>query len=525
MNRKFISWLSFLAVFTLMLHSCRNDYLPEQSETYNNSSEFQLTSQRISLSQSKHKAKLLPELQKVEAQLKAKNGALSKVVNYGNGVSIDTDDVIYIENGPNYHTYTFHIKKENAPADAPLENLVLSPLSDGSYKEFLITYHLTQQEKENIGNGHYFYSGNNTSIIELAPGTYNGNNQLAKQSCGWETRTGWNRCSSNHHDGSNFMECEYLYDMTHGYPPTTYTYSVYSCIDIDDDSTMPSNPGGGGGGSGGGGSCEGCSSNPNDCVTAPTDQQSPSTGFTDENGCLIGIPTLPNLPPRNNPCEKTKALLTNPEVKEKLDSLKNKSLSKGEIGFKTTKDGTVTGYISGGKHEVDLGVKAGYQGGYHNHTPTGIPMHSPPDIDNNLLSFARAQPTGEHKNAYFGMIVKKACTSCPSGFRVYHYIIRFDGDYSDALTSFSQSDLDKLNTEYSIKESKLSDPTGSYGSTYIDSLTGNLTNEGLEVLFFETVKKMGLTNKIILQRIEDNGTVNNITLNPDGLHTTATPCI
>jgi len=100
-------------------------------------------------------------------------------------------------------------------------------------------------------------------------------------------------------------------------------------------------------------------------------------------------------------------LLNNPDVQDKLDSLKNKSLSKGEIGFKTKKDGLVTLYISGGKHEVDMGVKAGYQGGYHNHTPAGIPMHSPPDIDNNLLAFARAQPVGEHKNAYFGMIVKR----------------------------------------------------------------------------------------------------------------------
>ncbi|MCU7615615.1 hypothetical protein NZ698_00275 [Chryseobacterium sp. PBS4-4] len=33
-------------------------------------------------------------------------------MNYGNGVTINTDDVIYIENGPNYHTYTFRINRE-----------------------------------------------------------------------------------------------------------------------------------------------------------------------------------------------------------------------------------------------------------------------------------------------------------------------------------------------------------------------------------------------------------------------------
>ncbi|WEK69138.1 MAG: hypothetical protein P0Y62_14960 [Candidatus Chryseobacterium colombiense] len=65
------------------------------------------------------------------------------MIDYGNGVSIDTDDVIYIENGPHYYTYTFHIKRDNAPEDAPLENLLLSPLPDGSYREL---YTLTSIE-------------------------------------------------------------------------------------------------------------------------------------------------------------------------------------------------------------------------------------------------------------------------------------------------------------------------------------------------------------------------------------------
>ncbi|SMP19195.1 hypothetical protein [Chryseobacterium profundimaris] len=289
------------------------------------------------------------------------------------------------------------------------------------------------------------------------------------------------------------------------------------------------------GGGTGGGTTEPGGSNGSANTSQPCDgngiisqPQNPGTTLESQTGCNTGTPTLPNLggnPFATDPCEKTKAILNNPDVQNKLDSLKNKSLSKGEIGFKTKKDGTVTGTISGGKHEVNLGVKVGYQGGYHNHTPTGIPMHSPPDIDNNLLAFARAQPTGEHKNAYFGMIVKKVCSSCTSGFKIYHYIIRFDGTYSDALSSFSQLDLDNFNKDYRKLYADLTNLYGPYGSTYIDSITGELTNEGLEVLFFDTINKMGLTNKLILQRIEDGGIVNNINLNPDGLHTTPIPCI
>jgi len=147
---KKISWLSFMAVF-LTLFSCQNDLIPEQ-EAHSNSSKFQLTSKRISLNQSKHKVKLLPELEKAKRGFEAKNTA-GKVVQYGNGVSINTDDVVYIENGPNYHTYTFRIDRQNAPADAPIENLVLTPLPDGSYKELLVTYTLTPAEKQQLRQG------------------------------------------------------------------------------------------------------------------------------------------------------------------------------------------------------------------------------------------------------------------------------------------------------------------------------------------------------------------------------------
>ncbi|UOU98859.1 hypothetical protein MUU74_02655 [Chryseobacterium daecheongense] len=153
MKKSFISRLLLLVAFLTILYSCRNDHFPDQ-ETYNNSSKFNLTSKTISLNESKHKSKLVSELGKAETELKSrKTDASGKVVDYGNGVSIDTDNVIYIENGPNYYTYTFRINRENAPADAPVENLLLVPLPDGSYRELLVTYNLTDQEKQKILSG------------------------------------------------------------------------------------------------------------------------------------------------------------------------------------------------------------------------------------------------------------------------------------------------------------------------------------------------------------------------------------
>ncbi|MEC3877052.1 hypothetical protein [Chryseobacterium salviniae] len=135
-----------------------------------NSSKFQLTSKRISLNESKHKVKLLPELEKAKRGFEAKNIA-GKVVQYGDGISIDTEDVVYIEYGP-YHTYTFKINRDNAPADAPVENLILSLEPDGTYKELVKTYNLTQNDWLELSLGNGIDLTGKTTTVEVAKGTY-----------------------------------------------------------------------------------------------------------------------------------------------------------------------------------------------------------------------------------------------------------------------------------------------------------------------------------------------------------------
>jgi hypothetical protein len=121
----------------------------------------------------------------------AKSDAQGKMVNYANGVSIDTDNVIYIENGADFHTYTFNVKRANAPETAPLENLLLIPETDGSYKEFLVTYNFTTQEREEVRNGEPVDTKGKTTITELAKGSFNSGGHLAKMSCNWTEETIW----------------------------------------------------------------------------------------------------------------------------------------------------------------------------------------------------------------------------------------------------------------------------------------------------------------------------------------------
>ncbi|WP_426476442.1 hypothetical protein ACP3T3_13925 [Chryseobacterium sp. CBSDS_008] len=221
-----------------------------------------------------------------------------------------------------------------------------------------------------------------------------------------------------------------------------------------------------------------------------------------------------------NPCEKSKNILSKADVQAKITELKNQSKIGSEIGVKIKADGTTSGTIPGGGHEVELGDTAGYQGGYHNHTPSGIKMLSPPDIVK-MLDFSMAQPNGNIGDGFMGMFGSEKCSTCPDGYRYYNYMATFSGTTQE-LAGFlynTKYDFVKLIKDYRDREKELSE-----NLSYVDYLGADLNRKGLEKLFFDTLKKMGLEGKVNLQKIEDNGTVQNITLDSSGSSTTATPC-
>jgi len=531
MKRNFLRL--FLMLGLLSLNSCRQDLLPEK-ETYNNSGAFQLTSQRISLDEAKHKAKLFPELAQVESKFKAfsRKSAHGKTVNYGNGISIETDDVIYIENGPNYHTYTFNIKKESALPSDPLENLLLVPLPDGTYREYLVVYNLSIADKEKIAAGIPVDTQGKTEITELANGTFNGNSQLARLYCFNISQSFWSPCSGkDHHDGSNYQDCPIYNGTQTGTPPIMYTIITNQCIEDNDDVITPIDPGVNGSGGGGGGPPN---NNPNiggnnpPCTT-PTIPTSPEPGLVSENGCAIGAPTLPNNPIRNNPCEKTKAMLQRPNIQQGIANVKAQAKLTltnpltGEIGFKEKKDGTVVPGDINAAHQVTFNDVTDGVGGYHNHTKKGIHLHSPPDILDTLLGFAAAQSVSDGVgNAYLGMIAAEACSICPDGINYINYVIRYTGTGAElASLVYSPAQMTQFNNQYRDFARDLSEPLLN-GTTYINS-SGLLSEKGLETLFFDTLKNIGISGKILLQRIEPNGNVYNVTQDSSGT-INATPC-
>ncbi|WP_267406873.1 MULTISPECIES: hypothetical protein [unclassified Chryseobacterium] len=237
----------------------------------------------------------------------------------------------------------------------------------------------------------------------------------------------------------------------------------------------------------------------------------PKSGCTGLNNCFdptagVGGGGPGGNTPTVNPCDKIKSIINNPKMAAGLKELKDQSLlpktnaNYGEKGIKFKADGTPSATITGQDHSVNFGDKTGYTGGYHNHTVAGIPMLSPPDIDQ-LLGFARAQGNyGDPSKTYMGMVA-------PNGI---HYVIWFSGSYNDALVTYTDETLKPFKDRYQTR----------YGTINSE---GTVSNEAIENFFLKTLKDMGLEGKVNLQRIESNGTVKNIIKNSDGI-ATSIPC-
>lgn len=281
-----------LMALVLFLLGCRTESTNEESTLADNSNKFQLSSKRISLAESKHKLQLLPEISEAETMLKSMKSNISgKVIDYGNGTSIDTNDVIYIENGPNYHTYTFNIIRENAPANAPVENLVLSPLSDGTYREILVSYYITDQEKEILRSGGTVDTKNKVTYQSLETGSFQSGITSKTQDCHLEINFYYTECSENlHSHGEQYPKCK-------ADQPSELVYVITEvCTDTSGGSDNPWDPNfpdlpGSGGSNEDGGSTTPC--NGNGVLTGP---QTPASGigYDSGDGCT-GVPTSPNL--------------------------------------------------------------------------------------------------------------------------------------------------------------------------------------------------------------------------------------
>ncbi|MBM7419854.1 MULTISPECIES: hypothetical protein [Chryseobacterium] len=324
---KKISILVLLASL-LLVFSCRTENLleTESSNVNNQISKIQLTSKKISLNEAKHKEKLLSGIKDAEISLKA----MAKGIN-NNGVYIDIDNLIYIENGPDYHTYTFNIIREGTGDDTPLENLVLSPLTDGTYREVLVTYNLSAKEKDILRAGGMVDFSKKMTFTPLQ------NNIFSKytsggQDCHMEIDSYYTKCSENVHDhGEQYPTC------TAGKPSEIVYVIKEVCVPNNGGGESPYNPidpynppGNDGGNGNNEGGDEYGGSSPCNGTGVLTGPQAPVSdpGFDQGGGCT-GIPTQPNTALSfssiiiNLPAELKNTLDDNPDFKNGLETYYN----------------------------------------------------------------------------------------------------------------------------------------------------------------------------------------------------------
>jgi hypothetical protein len=215
------------------------------------------------------------------------------------------------------------------------------------------------------------------------------------------------------------------------------------------------------------------------------------------------------LDPKDDPCNKTKSLMDDVTVQLKVKDLKEhiaKGARGGEKGWKFNKDGSPpTQTTENTDHRVNFGDPSTMNGGYHNHTGTGVNIFSSDDIST-LIEIARYQSIGNTGNAYMGVVA-------PGGI---HYVMYFDGSHGD-LPAYGS---------YTVEQKK--DWNDQQWETYINTISNDKlsNNQKLEKIFSLTLKSMGLQNKVILQRIEeskDGVKVSTIHQNSDGT-TPPIPC-
>ncbi|GAA4162012.1 hypothetical protein GCM10022217_28670 [Chryseobacterium ginsenosidimutans] len=480
-----------------VLWSCQQELLQTEQDYSQKSQQF-IIQQLLRAQLEKKDPQLVSKVKQL--QIKKPSGNAKIYTDTENGFSVNTDKAILVEDANGNKTYTFKIERNNS-SPGFLENLVLEQISDGEYTAYISKY--DQIAVQNMGSiaqsdlkNHITFTPLGTKTGTEVFGKYNADpcQVMMPVASSW-VQVGGTMCYTGEHDFAHISECNYASNIN-GYPPTPgyYTYEIsYGSVDIC----------GGGGGF--------------------TPGNNSGGGTTPIGGGGSGGITFIDF---DTPCEKTKNMITNPVVKAKIDEMRDQSKlpysdpNYGETGYKFDANGVPTPKIIGGKHDVSLGDTAGYLGGYHNHTELGTNMLSPADIIK-LLDFSLAQTNGNIEDGYLGMVGSEVCSSCPGGYKYYHYIINFSGNMSE-LTQYVYNntwDLKQLKKDYREHDKELAD-----NPLYVNNLGDDLNNQGLEKLFFDTLKNMGMDGKVSLQRIENDGTVKTVTLNNDGNTTTATPC-
>ena len=149
--KNYLKFVMLLLGIPIILNSCVKDDDFIQNTT-NKSKVNALTIKRINFDEIKTNKTLYRKIKTVNTNLKEANKSNAKTINDSlTNITINTNFANYIINENGLHSYTFMVT--NTPEGSGLKNVLLSLQPDGTFKEYLIHYDVTEQELTQIDNG------------------------------------------------------------------------------------------------------------------------------------------------------------------------------------------------------------------------------------------------------------------------------------------------------------------------------------------------------------------------------------
>lgn len=281
-------FILFAIIASLLFSNCQTE---DNGLDANTHSKFSM--KKISFEEMKSKPKAVEALNKIRETKKTAGAQARLVYDSANDFYVDTDEIIYIEKGGDYHSYTFAVYRD---VETPLfENLVMSLQKDGSYSATLVSYNLTEQERADLEKEKLFSLEGKLAVKILDPGTYNPEYLLGRTNCynvnvatcSWHgVHIAGPRCKP---DGVATIRVCYEYEE-----PVFYF----------DDSAIGDAGGGGTGDSGGGGTGNpNPTPNPDPTPDPDPDNEEPEDELGD---APVTIPLIKT--PKTTPCDELKAI-------------------------------------------------------------------------------------------------------------------------------------------------------------------------------------------------------------------------
>jgi len=363
--KTYFKFFIFLFGISLLLVNCEKDTIEETNEIVKKeeTQESNFRIKTIKTAEIQQNEVVFGKLKKLGATLiKEKENIQGKdVYSSAYDFTINTDFARYIETTDGtYHSYTFPI--ERIEDNGLLENLFLSLQNDGTYRALIVTYKLTELEKEDLLVGIFPEEFENdvtyTEIDDedLLTDIFS----VYEVSCADITIQ---YCTSEaNHPGGEFAD---------GSPCNAVAYSIRRiCSGGSDGSGY--NPDEGTGGDDGAGNDAGGGTSTTTDTTDPTDT---ITGDVDLP--VITTPTI--IPDSVSPCETLNNLIdpTKANIKPDLEHLKTLVEESQENGVSFKKSGETYNSINispGLSLHITLPISGDVYSGAHTHTDDAYPM-------------------------------------------------------------------------------------------------------------------------------------------------------